>query len=65
MPLAPDNVADFLKEKHMDIYRELYPKVRPGIEGPYYCAHRINLPAWIPATLIAVMAVAAVVWGRG
>jgi hypothetical protein len=48
----------------MDIYRELGPKVRPGIEGPYYCASKINLPAWVPVVLIAIMVIAALVWGR-
>lgn len=50
-------------EADMDIYRELGPKVRPGIEGPYYCNRRINMPAWIPAVLVAIMAIAAfIVW---
>lgn len=51
----------------MDIFRELGPKVRPAIEGPFYCAHRINFPAWVPAIIIAIMALGTVTvwrWGR-
>ena len=48
----------------MDIYRELGPKVRPAIEGPYYCAMKINLPAWVPLTLIILMVGAALALWR-